>query len=95
MGAWDWESLAGLHHCCQCEEGRVIIAGRGAREEGAIEADSPRPPHAYSLLTSPSRPTSHPPAGQCRPLSKTIRFNVIDHQVNKRAEKAAKQFGRF
>ncbi|PWN24397.1 putative RPS11B-ribosomal protein S11B [Jaminaea rosea] len=33
--------------------------------------------------------------GQCRPLSKTIRFNVIDHQVNKRAEKAAKQFGRF
>lgn len=36
-----------------------------------------------------------PLPGQCRPLSKTIRFNVLKVESNKRAEKAAKQFGRF
>ncbi len=33
--------------------------------------------------------------GQCRPLSKTVRFNVLKVSKNKSAEKAAKQFGRF
>ena len=33
--------------------------------------------------------------GQCRPLSKTVRFNVLKVAKNKSAEKAAKQFGRF
>ncbi|PWN18528.1 putative RPS11B-ribosomal protein S11B [Microstroma glucosiphilum] len=33
--------------------------------------------------------------GQCRPLSKTIRFQVLKVTKNKRAEKAAKQFGKF
>ncbi|KAN0061057.1 40S ribosomal protein S11-B [Thecaphora frezii] len=33
--------------------------------------------------------------GQCRPLSKTVRFNVLKVSKNKSAEKAAKQFGKF
>lgn len=33
--------------------------------------------------------------GQCRPLSKTIRFNVLKVAKDKSAEKAAKQFGKF
>ncbi|KDN36700.1 putative RPS11B-ribosomal protein S11B [Tilletiaria anomala UBC 951] len=33
--------------------------------------------------------------GQCRPLSKTVRFNVLKVTKNKAIERAAKQFGRF
>ncbi|CAO1634678.1 unnamed protein product [Sympodiomycopsis kandeliae] len=33
--------------------------------------------------------------GQCRPLSKTIRFNVLSVSASKKAEKAAKRFRQF
>lgn len=65
---------------------------------GLLSANSrPLPSHESSkkaLLTQSTSPRP-PLAGQCRPLSKTIRFQVLKVTKNKRAEKAAKQFGKF
>lgn len=44
--------------------------------------------------TFPTSPPSLLLAGQCRPLSKTVRFNVLKVSKSKKAEQA-KQFGKF